>query len=58
MGVRRLTDLPAAARKYVERLSALLELPVVMVSVGPDWRRRFWCERAVFSFTFGGENCL
>jgi adenylosuccinate synthase len=35
-GVRRLADLPAAARRYVERLSELLELPVSIVSVGPD----------------------
>jgi adenylosuccinate synthase len=33
---RRLADLPAAARKYVDRLSEILGLPVAMVSVGPD----------------------
>ena len=33
---RRLTDLPDAARRYVDRLSALLGLPVSIISVGPD----------------------
>ncbi len=33
---RRLADLPAAARRDVERLCELVELPVTMVSVGPD----------------------
>lgn len=35
-GARRLEDLPAAARKYLERISDALGIPVVMVSVGPD----------------------
>ncbi|MCI0683871.1 MAG: adenylosuccinate synthase [Gemmataceae bacterium] len=29
-------DLPAAARRYLDRLSELLSLPVTIVSVGPD----------------------
>jgi adenylosuccinate synthase len=33
---RRLADLPAAARRYVERLGELLGLPVTIISVGPD----------------------
>jgi adenylosuccinate synthase len=35
-GARRLSDLPAAARRYVDRLAELLEKPVSIVSVGPD----------------------
>ncbi len=35
-GIRRLEDLPAAARRYLERISDALGIPVVMVSVGPD----------------------
>lgn len=35
-GVRRAADLPAAARKYVDRIAELLGLPVSLVSVGPD----------------------
>ena len=35
-GGRRLADLPAAARRYVDRLAELLGLPVSIVSVGPD----------------------
>jgi adenylosuccinate synthase len=34
--VRRLADLPLAARRYVDRLGALLGLPVSIISVGPD----------------------
>ena len=33
---RKLTDLPGAARRYVDRLSELLGLPVTTISVGPD----------------------
>ncbi|MFO0823592.1 MAG: adenylosuccinate synthase [Gemmataceae bacterium] len=32
---RKLTDLPAAARKYIDRVSELVGLPVSVVSVGP-----------------------
>ena len=35
-GARRPADLPAAARRYIDRLSELLELPASIVSVGPD----------------------
>ncbi|HMP58195.1 MAG TPA: adenylosuccinate synthase [Gemmatales bacterium] len=35
-GCRRLADLPPAARRYLDRISAGLELPVSIVSVGPD----------------------
>jgi adenylosuccinate synthase len=35
-GCRRLADLPAAARRYVDRLAELLALPVSIISVGPD----------------------
>ena len=33
---RGLADLPAAARRYVERVAELVKLPVSVVSVGPD----------------------
>jgi adenylosuccinate synthase len=33
---RKLTDLPANARRYVDRLSAIIGLPVKVISVGPD----------------------
>jgi adenylosuccinate synthase len=33
---RRRIDLPANARRYVDRLSELLALPVSIISVGPD----------------------
>ena len=35
-GVRKLADLPAAARRYIDRVSELVGLPVSVVSVGPD----------------------
>ena len=34
--VSRLEDLPTNARRYLDRLAELLELPVAIVSVGPD----------------------
>jgi adenylosuccinate synthase len=33
---RGLSDLPAAARRYVDRISELVHKPVSFVSVGPD----------------------
>lgn len=42
-GARRLTDLPAAARRYVDRISELLELPVSFVSIGPDREQTILC---------------
>ena len=35
-GVRRIADLPAAARAFVDRLAALTGVPVAAVSVGPE----------------------
>lgn len=35
-GVRRLEDLPAGARRYLDRLAELIERPVKVISVGPD----------------------
>ncbi len=41
---RRLTDLPADARRYVDRLAELLLLPVSIVSVGPDREQTIFCK--------------
>jgi adenylosuccinate synthase len=35
-GVRRLVDLPAAARRYIDRVAEVVGLPASHVSVGPD----------------------
>ncbi|MCY4488227.1 MAG: adenylosuccinate synthase [Deltaproteobacteria bacterium] len=35
-GARRVADLPANARRYMERLEELVETEIVIVSVGPD----------------------
>ncbi len=40
---RRVADLPAHARRYVDRLSELLELPVSFISVGPDRGQTICC---------------
>jgi adenylosuccinate synthase len=40
---RHLTDLPAAARRYVDRLSELLAFPVSIISVGPDREQTIFC---------------
>lgn len=42
-GAKKLADLPPAARRYVDRLSELLELPVSIVSVGPDRVQTIFC---------------
>ena len=34
--VRRMGDLPAAARRYVDRIAELSRAPVSLVSVGPE----------------------
>jgi adenylosuccinate synthase len=40
---RRLTDLPPAARRYVDRLAELLDKPVSFISVGPDRAQTVVC---------------
>jgi adenylosuccinate synthase len=40
---RRPADLPPNARRYVDRLSQLLDLPVRMISVGPDREQTIFC---------------
>jgi adenylosuccinate synthase len=40
---RRVADLPAAARRYVDRLSELLGLRVGIISVGPDRDQTIFC---------------
>jgi adenylosuccinate synthase len=40
---RRLADLPSRARRYVDRLSELLGLPVIIISVGPDREQTVFC---------------
>jgi adenylosuccinate synthase len=41
--VRRLADLPTAARRYVDRLQELLHLPIRIISVGPDREQTIMC---------------
>ena len=40
-GIRSMDDLPANARRYVERVEELAGVPVTMVSVGPDREATF-----------------
>jgi adenylosuccinate synthase len=35
-GAREFSDLPKTAREYIERISELCELPIKMISVGPE----------------------
>jgi adenylosuccinate synthase len=41
--VRRPGDLPAPARRYVDRVAELLDLPVRIISVGPDREQTIHC---------------
>ncbi|REK10821.1 MAG: adenylosuccinate synthase [Planctomycetota bacterium] len=43
--VRTMQDLPAEARKYLDRLSELIGRPVEVVSVGPDREQTIFAER-------------
>lgn len=42
-GCRSLEQLPAAARRYLDRLNQLLGLPIRIVSVGPDREQTIFC---------------
>jgi adenylosuccinate synthase len=41
---RKLADLPGTARRYVDRLTELMELPVSIISVGPDRAQTIFCQ--------------
>ncbi len=41
-GVRRLADLPAPTRRYLDRVAELVGVPVQIVSVGPAANRPSW----------------
>jgi adenylosuccinate synthase len=43
-GVRTMAGLPAAARRYIERIGVLLGRPVSIVSVGPDRAQTIPCD--------------
>ncbi len=45
--VRRMDDLPAGAKRYLDRISQLLDRPVEVVSVGPDRRQTIFATRVV-----------
>ncbi len=42
-GARRVEDLPDAARRYVERIETLVEVPVEVLSVGPGRDQTIAC---------------
>ena len=44
-GVRKMADLPQAARDYLERISQLIGRPVEVVSIGPDREQTIFAER-------------
>ena len=44
-GLRRYDDLPATARRYLDRIGELLGRPVSVVSVGPDREQTIFCDR-------------
>ena len=48
-GIERFEQLPLAARQYVERLEALLSVPVTLVSIGPE--RRATLHRGAFEMS-------
>ena len=44
-GIRRLEELPVAAREYLERIGELLGRPIEVVSIGPDREQTIFVER-------------
>jgi adenylosuccinate synthase len=42
--IRRVSDLPANARRYLERLSQLIGIPVEIISVGPDRKQTIFAK--------------
>ena len=42
--VRRLADLPAATRKYLDAITGLIDRPIEIVSVGPDREQTIFCD--------------
>ena len=45
---RCLDDLPAAARRYIDRISEVLGIPISIVSVGPDRTQTIFCGTEVY----------
>jgi len=45
-GVRKMADLPQAARDYLDRISQLIGRPVEVVSIGPDREQTIFAERS------------
>ncbi len=43
-GIRRLAELPKAARAYVDRIAELVGRPVEIISVGPDREETIFCQ--------------
>ena len=43
-GVRKLADLPNAARQYIDALTGLLDVPARFISVGPDREQTIVCD--------------
>ena len=42
--VRKLADFPKTARAYIDTISELLDLPVTIVSIGPDREQTVFVE--------------
>jgi adenylosuccinate synthase len=43
-GVRKMADLPAGARRYLDRIAELVGKPIDVVSVGPDRAQTMFAE--------------
>jgi adenylosuccinate synthase len=46
-GVRRVQDMPAGARRYLDRIAELVGRPVELISVGPDREQTIFVEEPV-----------
>ncbi|RMF73916.1 MAG: adenylosuccinate synthase [Acidobacteria bacterium] len=53
--VRRLEDLPAGARRYLDRVAELAGVPVALVSVGPDREQTIVDPRGLLSAWIAGR---
>ncbi len=55
-GARQMSDLPLAARSYIERLEEVTGLPIALISVGPSRESFVARDRSLLRYSFAAQN--